>query len=66
MNGRQRILRTIAGQPVDRPALAPFLHVNFIKEQRIHARRKPARAAGGRRAEVIFMPVATSLYYIDP
>ena len=34
MNGRQRILRTIAGQPVDRPALAPFLHVNFIKEHR--------------------------------
>ena len=34
MNGRQRILSTIAGQPVDRPALAPFLHVNFIKEHR--------------------------------
>jgi uroporphyrinogen decarboxylase len=34
MNSRQRILGTIAGQPVDRPALAPFLHVNFIKEHR--------------------------------
>ncbi len=34
MNGRQRILYAIAGQPVDRPALAPFLHVNFIKEHR--------------------------------
>ncbi len=34
MNSRQRILRTIAGLPVDRPALAPFLHVNFIKEHR--------------------------------
>ena len=34
MNSRQRILHTIAGQPVDRPALAPFLHVNFIKEHR--------------------------------
>ena len=34
MNSRQRILRTIAGLPVDRPPLAPFLHVNFIKEHR--------------------------------
>jgi hypothetical protein len=34
MNGRQRILGVIAGQQVDRPALAPFLHVNFIKEHR--------------------------------
>jgi hypothetical protein len=24
----------MAGQPVDRPALAPFLHINFIKEHR--------------------------------
>jgi uroporphyrinogen decarboxylase len=34
MNGRQRILLTIAGEQVDRPALAPFLHVNFVKEHR--------------------------------
>ncbi len=34
MNGRRRLLSTIAGQPVDRPAIAPFLHVNFIKEVR--------------------------------
>ena len=34
MNSRQRILHTISGLPVDRPALAPFLHVNFIKEHR--------------------------------
>lgn len=34
MNGRERILRTIAGQQVDRPPLVPFLHVNFIREHR--------------------------------
>jgi uroporphyrinogen decarboxylase len=34
MNSRQRILNTIAAKPVDRPAIAPFLHVNFIKEHR--------------------------------
>ena len=34
MNSRERILGTIAGEQVDRPALAPFLHVNFIKEHR--------------------------------
>lgn len=36
MNSRQRILRTIAGQPVDRPPLAPFLHLNFLHEHRCH------------------------------
>ena len=34
MNGRERILRTIAGQTVDRPPVAPFLHMNFVKEFR--------------------------------
>lgn len=34
MHGRERILRTIEGLAVDRQALAPFLHVNFIKEYR--------------------------------
>jgi uroporphyrinogen decarboxylase len=34
MTGRERLLRTIAARPTDRPALAPFLHVNFIKEHR--------------------------------
>ena len=34
MDSRQRILCTIAGEPVDRPPIAPFLHVNFIKEHR--------------------------------
>jgi uroporphyrinogen decarboxylase len=34
MNSRQRILNVVAGQPVDRPAVAPFLHVNFVKEHR--------------------------------
>ncbi len=34
MTGRERIQRTIAGQAVDRPPLAPFLHVNFVKEFR--------------------------------
>jgi uroporphyrinogen-III decarboxylase len=34
MNSRQRLLCTIAGEQVDRPAIAPFLHVNFIKEYR--------------------------------
>jgi uroporphyrinogen decarboxylase len=34
MNSRQRILGTIAGQQVDRPALAPFLYINFVKEHR--------------------------------
>ena len=34
MTGRERILRTVAGQPVDRVPLAPFLHVNSIRELR--------------------------------
>jgi uroporphyrinogen decarboxylase len=34
MNSRERIFCTIAAQEVDRPALAPFLHLNFIKEHR--------------------------------
>ena len=34
MTGRERILRTIAGQSVDRIPVAPFLHVNFIRELR--------------------------------
>jgi uroporphyrinogen decarboxylase len=34
MNSRQRFLNTVAGEPVDRPPLAPFIHVNFVKEYR--------------------------------
>ena len=34
MKGRERLLRAIAGQGTDRPAVSPFLHVNFIKEFR--------------------------------
>jgi uroporphyrinogen decarboxylase len=34
VNSRERLLRTIAGEPIDRPPVAPFLHVNFIKEHR--------------------------------
>ncbi len=34
MSGRERLLRTIDGQSVDRPPLSPFLHTNFVKEFR--------------------------------
>lgn len=34
LTSRQRILRTIAGEPVDRLAIAPFFHENFIREHR--------------------------------
>ena len=34
MISRERLLRTIAGQTVDRPPVAPFLHTNFVKEFR--------------------------------
>ncbi len=32
MTGRERLLRTLAAQPVDRRAIAPFLHANFVRE----------------------------------
>jgi len=34
VRSRERVLRAIAGHQTDRPAVAPFLHVNFIKEFR--------------------------------
>lgn len=31
MTGRERLLQAIAGKPVDRVPIAPFIHVNFVK-----------------------------------